>query len=74
MTIMREGAMPRNYVSANLTPEAVAALRRATLTASLAVGRRVTQSAVIVAALAVAELHPDELAAVLAPQPAGGEA
>jgi hypothetical protein len=53
------------YVSAHLTEEARDALRRLTLNASAAAGRRVSQSEVVLAALAVVDLHPDEFSEAL---------
>lgn len=47
------------YVSTNITVEAREVLTSATLRASVDVGRRVPQSAVIIAALKVAEAHRD---------------
>lgn len=79
MLMTREGPTPvARYASVNLTPGVVAALRQATLTASLAADRRITQSEVVAAALAIAASHPDELRAALAdatdsPGPGGPE-
>jgi hypothetical protein len=49
------------YVSANLTVPARAALQSAAVTVSAAAGKRVSQSAALLAALAVAERHMPEV-------------
>jgi len=51
---------------ASLTVEAHSALARTAAYAGGLVERRVTMSAVLVAALTIARAHPDELRAVLA--------
>ena len=56
----------RKYVSMNLMPAARDALQGATLKQSAAVNQRLSLSEVLIAAVAVAEAHPDELAAALA--------
>jgi hypothetical protein len=49
-------------------------LNRMAIDMSARLGRRVSMAALVVAALTVAELHPDELAAALAaPAPSGGD-
>jgi hypothetical protein len=53
------------YVSANLTVEARDALQRLTLTVSAEAGRRIGMSAVLLAALAVATAHKDQLTELL---------
>lgn len=53
------------YVSVNLTVPAREAVQRAALDYSARVGRRLAMSAVVVAALEVANRHPDELTAAL---------
>ena len=65
-TCAREAPTLARYVSMNLTPEARDALTRLTLTAAGDLGRRITLSVALVAAVAVAERHRDELAAALA--------
>jgi hypothetical protein len=50
------------YVSVNLTVPARDALQRATVNVSAAVGKRVSMSAALLAALAVAEGRMDEFA------------
>jgi len=55
------------YAPVNLTEEARSALRRCTLNASAAVGRRLTLSEVLVGLATVADRHPDELTTALAP-------
>ena len=62
--------MPRSYSSVNLTPAALDRLRRVTLTASAELGRRVPMSDVVTALTQLAEWHADELAAILAGEPA----
>jgi len=53
------------YVSTNLTVPARDCLQRATLNHSAREGRRLSMSAVLLSAMAVAEAHPDEWAAAL---------
>lgn len=54
------------YVSTNITQAAKDELQRVTLTLSLETTRRLTQSAIVIAALKVAEQHKDEFLAALA--------
>lgn len=49
------------YVSVGLTVAARDALRASTLAATTPVGRKLAMSEVLLAALAVADAHPDEL-------------
>lgn len=60
------------YVSVNLTVPARDALQRATFTLSAELGRRVPLSTVFLAALTVAERHPDEFRSLVA-DPNGAE-
>lgn len=53
------------YVSVNLTVDARNAVQRAALDYSAKVGRRLAMSSIVVAALEVANRHPDELTAAL---------
>lgn len=53
------------YVSVHMTRAVHTALQRRTLELSAQVGRRISMSAVILAALAVADRHQDEFLAAL---------
>lgn len=59
------------FVSTNLTVPARDRLQRLSLTLSAEAGRRLSMSAVLLAALAVAEAHPAELVAALTASPGG---
>jgi hypothetical protein len=74
MTSTGVATVPK-YVSMAVEPAARDALTRLSLAAGAAVGRRVTLSAALLAAVAVAERHVPELAAELAPaaDPSTGE-
>jgi len=61
-----------NYTAVSLKIEARDALRRAALDLTSPVGRRVTISEVLLAALAVAERHRDELLAELTAESPSG--
>lgn len=54
------------YVSTNITQAAKDELQRVTFTLSLETTRRLTQSAIVIAALNVAEQHKDQFLAALA--------
>jgi len=61
------------YASMNVTVSSRELLQRVTLNHSAREGRRLSMSAVLVAALKVAEAHPDEFAAALrAPEDSKG--
>ena len=60
------------YVAVSLKSEARDALRRAALALTSPVGRRVTISEVLLAAVAVAERHRDELLAELTAESPSG--
>lgn len=60
------------YVSVNLTVSARDALQRATFTLSAELGRRVPLSIALLAALTVAERHPEEFRALVV-DPSGAE-
>jgi hypothetical protein len=53
------------FVSVNLTTSARDAVQRATLDLSAQVGRRLSMSTVVEAAITVAQQHTDELSAAL---------
>lgn len=66
--------MPRAYSSVNLTPDALARLRRTTLDVSAQLGRRVPTSDVVSALVTLGERYPAELAQVLSAPAAGSDA
>lgn len=53
------------FVAVNLTVPARSALQQTTLRTSADIGRRLSLSAVLLAALTLAERHPDELLSIL---------
>lgn len=61
----------RPYVSVNLTVPARDAVQGAALDVSAQVRRRVPLSEVVLAAIAVAQAHPDEFQAALTPSDQG---
>jgi hypothetical protein len=57
---------PQAYASMTVTRDARDTLQRLALTHSARLGRRLSMSTVLLAALATAEAHPDDLIAQLA--------
>jgi hypothetical protein len=74
LTEVKERQLPPRrktpFVSTNLTVEAHQAWTQATLNYSARAGRRITQSAVLLAALRIAERYPEEFAELLNIAPA----
>jgi hypothetical protein len=60
-------------VSVNVTPAARDALQQVTLRASAAVGKRLSMSRVLVAAMAVIDAHENELHAAITTDPIGAD-
>jgi hypothetical protein len=77
LTELKERQLPPRrktpYVTAQLTVEARNALQHASLSLSAEAGQRLTMSAVLIAALQVANEHKDQFTELLAPTAEEGE-